>query len=241
MNLKQFASTKKGQLTLCLSFLGIVWLILLISYGSSFLKDIPDQKKIDTATKELEKARAEFEKLNAEKKKHKAIEESYKKMAANAWLPGIDGPVETALRRKISKVSENQQFRLNSLSSVNPVRINEDFQYADISIQGAGEISDVIRFLGGISKLEPKLSWRQLQLTPDFRYNRQQGGGVQSINLAAQVNVLPATRLNFRGTLRVLVYNGKLTPEKLGVARLPFYDDAPETPETSGASAEVVR
>ena len=49
MNLKQFASTKKGQLTLCLSFLGIVWLILLISYGSSFLKDIPDQKKIDTA------------------------------------------------------------------------------------------------------------------------------------------------------------------------------------------------
>ncbi len=219
MNLKQFASTKKGQLILCLSFLALVWLVLLINFAGGYIKDIPDEKKIANASKELEKARSEFEKLNSEKRKNQDIEKRYTKMAAEAWLPQVDGAVETSLRRKISQVSEKKQFRLNSIGSVNPVRINNDFLYADITIQGAGDIGDVIRFLGEIAKIEPKLSWRQLQFTPDMRYNRQQNNGVDSINLAAQLNVLPTTRLNFRGTLRVLVYEGKLTPEKLGVTR----------------------
>ena len=249
MNLKQFASTKKGQLILCFCALGAVWLILLINYGSSFLQDIPDEKKIESAKAELAKARSENKKLMEEKRKNQEIEQRYIQLASNAWLPGIDGAVETSLRRKISKVSEKQQFRLNSIGSVNPVRINNDFLYADISIQGAGDIDDVIRFLAELAKIEPRLSWRQLQFSPDHRFNRRQGGGVDTVNLAAQLNVLPKTRLNFRGTLRVLIYEGKLTPEKLKVTRLPSaeVDVVPEEsektvePETPAVPAEVAK
>ena len=99
MNLKQFASTKKGQLILCLSFLALVWLVLLINFAGGYIKDIPDEKKIANASKELEKARSEFEKLNSEKRKNQDIEKRYTKMAAEAWLPQIDGAVETSLRR----------------------------------------------------------------------------------------------------------------------------------------------
>ena len=115
MNLKQFASTKKGQLILCLSFLALVWLVLLINFAGGYIKDIPDEKKIANASKELEKARSEFEKLNSEKRKNQDIEKRYTKMAAEAWLPQVDGAVETSLRRKISQVSEKKQFRLNSI------------------------------------------------------------------------------------------------------------------------------
>ena len=61
-------------------------------------------------------------------------------------------------------------------------------------------------------------------------------------NLAAQFNNLPATRLNFSGTLRVLVYEGPLSPEELNITRQPEVA-APEEKvvetEAPEANAEV--
>ena len=157
-------------------------------------------------------------------------------MAASAWIPAVDGPVETGLRRKISEVSLALDFRLTSLSSTNPVRINPQFQYADITINGAGDLDDVIRFLTELSKIEPRLSWRQLNLTPARNQPRQ--AGATTANLAAQLDSLPQTRLEFRGTLRVLVYEGELTLRELGITRQPVTESV-ETPESTGETPEV--
>ncbi|MBO5668145.1 MAG: hypothetical protein J6S43_03375 [Lentisphaeria bacterium] len=223
MNIK---GNKKGQLVVCCIILGVVWGVLLIRFGASYLKDLPNKSKIEKVRKELDKTRREFEKLDAENNEAKTVRKNYRSLAAAAWIAAIDGNVETALRRKISRVSEKLHFQLNSIGPARTGRINQEFVYADINIQGAGELEDVIRFLAELAKIQPRLAWRQLDLRPDNRYRRSTGAG--SANLAAQFNNVPATRLNFRGTLRVLVYEGKLTPEELKIDRLPEVEDIPD-------------
>lgn len=219
MNLKQFSSTKKGQLIISCSILGIVWLVLLIKFGASFLGDLPDKKKIENSRRELDKIRSEFAKVDAIHKENVRVKKEYRNLAATAWLTSIDGTVETALRRKISDISQELDFKLSRTGSVATGRINKDFVYADIDIQGAGDLEDVIRFLAGLEKIEPRLSWRRLDLRPDTRFRRQTGVG--SANLAAQLNVIPTTRLNFSGKLRVLVYEGEWTAKDLKITRQP--------------------
>ena len=97
--------------------------------------------------------------------------------------------------------------------------MNPEFSYADIDIQGAGELDDLMRFLAGLAKIQPQLAWRRLDLRPDNRFRRQAGAG--SANLAAQLNEVPVTRLNFSGTLRVLVYEGKYSAKDLNITREP--------------------
>ncbi|MBR2626602.1 MAG: hypothetical protein IKD23_09445 [Lentisphaeria bacterium] len=219
MNLKEFSSTRKGQLIICCMLLGAVWLFLLIRFGSSYLRDIPDQKKISAARQELSKAQSEFEKVNAEYQTAQNTKKAYRELAASAWVGMVDGNVETALRRKISNVSEKLDFRLSRIGSTSLKRINNEFSSADITLQGSGELTDVIRFLAELAKIQPRLAWQQLSLTPDNRFRRP--SQANTVNLAAQFNNLPATRLNFSGTLRVLVYEGPLTPEELNITRQP--------------------
>ena len=217
MDLKQLSSNRKGQLIICCIILGLVWGVLLIRYGASYLGDIPDKKKIEKARHDLEKARTELARYEEENQRHQEIRARYRALAASAWIPSVDGAVETGLRRRISDVSLALDFRLSSLSAANPVRINQQFLYADITIHGTGDLEDVIRFLAELSKIEPRLSWRQLNLTA---------------NLAAQLDSLPQTRLEFRGTLRVLVYEGELTPQQLQITRQPVADEPETTEET---------
>ncbi|MBR7121820.1 MAG: hypothetical protein IKC94_06220 [Lentisphaeria bacterium] len=230
MDLKQLSSNKKGQLIICCVILGAVWGFLLIRYGAAYIGDFPDKAKIGKARQELAKAKAEQNRYEAEKRKNQDIKSRYLALAASAWIPAYDGAVETGLRRCISTLSGELDFRLTSLSSTNPVRINPEFLYADITLHGAGELEDVIRFLAGLSRIEPRLSWRQLNLTP--ARNQPRSTGATTANLAAQLDSLPKTRLEFRGTLRVLVYEGKLTPAELKVTRQPVSDtgDVPEEP-----------
>lgn len=234
MNLKQLSSSKKGQLIICCAVLAVVWGFLLFRFGSSYLADLPNEKKIAKARQELEKVRNEYNKHYVENQAAKEVRKNYRDLAAAAWIPVLDGNVETALRRKISVISDELKFRLNSIGPVRTGRINPEFIYADINIQGAGELEDVIRFLAGLAKIQPRLAWRQLDLRPDNRFRRSTGAA-GSANLAAQFNNVPATRLNFRGTLRVLVYEGKLTPKELNIDRPPTADAAfdIDIPETS--------
>lgn len=238
MNLKQFSSTKKGQLIICCSILAVVWGFLLVRFGSSYLKDLPNKKKIEKAASELEKVRADYNKHSAEHQAGKVTNQQYMELAASAWIPALDGSVETSLRRKISSISETLKFQLSNIGPVRTGRINHEFVYADISIQGAGELNDVIRFLAELAKVQPRLSWRQLDLRPDNRFRRNTGSG--SANLAAQFNNVPATRLNFRGTLRVLVYEGKMTPEELKIDRQPSIEPELEGPENAAGEGEQI-
>ena len=217
MNLKAFSSGKKGQLIICCAILGAVWLFLLIRFGASYFSDIPDAKKISAAKMELEKVRTEYEKAEAESKEASRVRRRYRELAASAWITSLDGVVETVLRRKIGDTADALKFKLNTIGSVRVGRINPEFVYADIDISGTGELADVIRFLADLAKIEPKLAWRRLDLRPDNRVRPSAGAG--SANLAARLNTAPTTRLNFSGTLRVLGYEGKLTPAELKITR----------------------
>ena len=92
------------------------------------------------------------------------------------------------------------------------------FRFKNVSgEQFRGEIGDVIKFIAEIRKIEPVLSWRRLDLRPDRRFRMNTGVG--SANLAARVNELPPTRLNFNGALRILGYDGKWSAKELGITR----------------------
>ena len=232
MNLKELSSSKKGQLIICCGVLCVVWGVLLIRFGSSWLGDLPDKKKIDNAKKEFEKVSRDYEKIRTEDQEARRIRKRYRALAASSWLTSVDGSVETALRRKISDISEKLDFKLSTIGSVRTGRINPEFIYADIDIQGSGELDDLIRFLAGLAEIQPQLAWRRLDLRPDNRFRRSTGAA-GSANLAAQLNNVPVTRLNFSGTLRVLVYEGKMTAKELNITRKP------EVPAKRQESADV--
>ena len=237
MKLKNLSSNKKGQLILCCVILAAVWGFLLVRFGASFLNDLPDAKKIADARKELEKVRRDHAKAAEESREAASVRRRYRELAASAWIASLDGVVETALRRRIGDTAEALKFKLNTIGSVRVGRINPEFVYADIDISGTGELDDVIRFLAGLAGIEPRLAWRRLDLRPDNRFRRPAGGGP---NLASQLNNTPSTRLNFSGTLRVLGYEGKLTPAELKITRPAAVppaeaEDAKEPlPETGG-------
>ena len=69
-------------------------------------------------------------------------------------------------------------------------------------------------------------------MRPDNRFRRQTGAG--SANLAAQLNNVPVTRLNFSGTLRVLVYEGKYSAKDLNITREPEQLPVPVPDEFPG-------
>ena len=69
MSIKNLSGNKKGQLIVCCIILGVVWGVLLLRFGSAYLKDLPNKSKIEKARKELEKSRREFEKSDKEKLK----------------------------------------------------------------------------------------------------------------------------------------------------------------------------
>lgn len=217
MKIKRFASTQKGKLIICLSCLGCVWLVILCNWLFSSLDDLPNKDKIAKIKSELTKVRREYQKAAAEQNAMYDVRRKYRLRAAESWIVRHDGIIETGLRRRISEVAQKMDFKLNNIGSVRTGRINQEFSYADIDISGNGDFDDVVRLLAGIAEIQPRLAWRRLDLRPDNRFRRNTGSG--SANLAAQANVIPETRLNFSGTLRVFNYEGPLTVKELKVTR----------------------
>ncbi len=217
MNIKQFASTQKGKLILCLGALGVVWAVILCNWLVSSFGDLPNEAKIAKVKSELVKVRREHEKASAELNAMREVRKKYRQRAAESWIVRHDGVIETGLRRRISDVAGKMNFKLNNIGSVRVGRINQEFSYADIDISGNGDSDEVVRLLAGIAEIQPRLAWRRLDLRPDNRFRRNTGSG--SANLAAQANTVPETRLNFSGTLRVFNYEGPLTVKELNVSR----------------------
>lgn len=230
MNLKRFASTRKGQLILCCGALAAVWLVILLNWASGSLGELPNQARIAKVRTELVKVRNEHDRAAAEFKAASAVRRKYRELAAASWLPGHDGVIETGLRRRISEVAQKNDFKLNNIGSVRTSRINQEFSYADIDISGGGDYKDVVRLLAGLCGIRPRLAWRRLDLRPDYRFRRNTGPG--GANLAAQLNTVPETRINFGGTLRVFIYEGPLTVKELGVDRPAAVEETGDNGET---------
>ena len=235
MNLQAMLKTRKGQLIALLILFCFVQIVLLISWGSSFLTDLPDEAKLKQRNKELEKLRKDYQKVAAEKKERDNVKKDYLALAARAWLDKHDGVIETTLRYKINEVSQKRDFKLNNIGSVRVSKINDEFSYAEIDIAGNGEIGDVAGFIAAIRKIEPVLSWRRIDLRPDNRFRPSTGVG--SANLAAKANDIPPTRLNFNGSLRVLRYEGPLTAAELKITRPAFVQTMDDAEKNDGAAA----
>ena len=244
MNLNEALKTRKGQLIAVCILLVISQIFLFLTLGKSFLKNIPNAEKIVKAQKELDRQKKEYEKYAAEKRKMAAVKKQYHELAANSWITFHDGGVETTLRRRIGDIAAAMQFRLNSIGAVRTGRVNTEFYYAEIDINGSGDIADVINLLAALRKIKPVLSWRRLDLRPDYRFRRNTGVG--SSNLATRLEI-PPTRLNFNGALRVLCYDGPLSVRALNITRpsliqldreadarrrqIPMHKAAPDTRE----------
>ena len=216
MNLNEALKTRKGQLIAVCILLVISQVFLFLTLGKSFLKNIPNADKIAKAQKELDRQKKEYEKYAAEKREMAAVKKQYHELAANSWIASHDGGVETTLRRRIGDIAAAMQFRLNAIGAVRTGRVNTEFYYAEIDINGSGDIADVINLLAALRKIKPVLSWRRLDLRPDYRFRRNTGVG--SSNLATRLEV-PPTRLNFNGALRVLCYDGPLSVRALNITR----------------------
>lgn len=216
MNLSEALKTRKGQLIAVCILLVISQVFLFLTLGKSVFKNIPNAEKIAKAQKELERQKKEYEKYAIEKREMAAVKKRYHELAANSWIASHDGGVETTLRRRIGDIASAMQFRLNAIGAVRTGRVNTEFYYAEIDINGSGDIADVINLLAALRKIKPVLSWRRLDLRPDYRFRRNTGVG--SSNLATRLEV-PPTRLNFNGALRVLCYDGPLTVRALNITR----------------------
>ena len=216
MNIRDALKTRKGQLIAVCILLVFSQVFLFFTLGKSYLKNLPNEAKIQKAQKELEKQKLEYAKYNAEKRSINKTRQKYRALAAQAWINSHDGVVETTLRRRISDVAAKLQFRLNNIGAVRTGRINNEFYYAEIDISGSGDIGDVMKLFAALRKIEPVLSWRRLDLRPDFRFRRNTGVG--SSNLASRLEI-PPTRLNFNGALRVVCYDGPLTVRALKITR----------------------
>ena len=216
MNISDALKTRKGQLIAVCILLVLSQVFLFFTLGKSFLKNIPNEEKIARIQKDITRQKKEYEKFAAEKRDMAKVKQQYRDLAARSWIASHDGGVETTLRRRIGDIAAAQQFRLNGIGAVRTGRVNTEFYYAEIDINGSGDIADVINLLAAIRKIEPVLGWRRLDLRPDYRFRRNTGVG--SSNLASRLE-LPPTRLNFYGALRVLCYDGPLSPKALQVSR----------------------
>jgi hypothetical protein len=216
MNIRESLKTRKGQLIAVCVLLLLSQVFLFFTLGKSYLKNIPNAEKIAKIEKEIARQKVEYAKYAKERAAMSKTKTLYRDLAAHSWIQSHDGSVETTLRRRIGDIAANQQFRLNNIGAVRTGRVNNEFFYAEIDINGSGEISDVFNLLAALRKIEPVLNWRRLDLRPDYRYRPNTGVG--SSNLASRLEV-PPTRLNFHGALRVLCYDGPLTPKALEITR----------------------
>ena len=244
MNISNALKTRKGQLIAVCIMLLFSQVFLFFTLGKSFLKNLPNAEKISRTRKEITKHKNEYSKYAAEKRSIAKTKKLYRELAAKSWIQSHDGVVETTLRRRIGDVAGRLQFRLNSIGAVRTGRVNHEFYYAEIDINGSGDIADVINLLAALRKIKPVLSWRRLDLRPDYRFRRNTGVG--SSNLATRLEI-PPTRLNFNGALRVLCYDGPLSVRALNITRpsliqldreadarrrqIPMHKAAPDTRE----------
>ena len=218
-DLKKFLSTPKGQLIGALCALGVVWLVLLIYFGSEFLGGLPSADNLEDSKRELKKQQ-KAEKALEEERAYLALREKYNEKIRTAWLESRHGMVETQLRQIISETATKLELKPNSLGTVRTSRINEDFYFAEIDIAMNATYEEVIKFIEAISHCKPKLSWRRLDLRPDFRrrFARTNNTNLAAARAAA-VQDQNATSVMFNGVIRVIGYDGKApVPEARGTA-----------------------
>jgi hypothetical protein len=101
------------------------------------------------------------------------------------------------------------ELKPNSLGTVRTNRINEDFYFAEIDITMGATYEEVVKFIAAVAECKPKLSWRRLDLRPDFRRRNMRANNTNLAAARAQA-VLDQDAVNvmFNGVIRVIGYDG---------------------------------
>ena len=209
MNIKKFLSTPKGQLIGSLCALGAVWLFLLLYFGGEFLGNLPSADNLDDSRRELKRQQKLLEKAKADENEYLKLRSRYDDKIRSAWREGEHGTVETRLRRIVSDTATKLELKPNALGTVRTSRINEDFYFAEIDITMNATYEDVVKFVAAVAECKPKLSWRRLDLRPDFRRRMMRANNTNLAAARAQaVQDQNAVNVMFSGVIRVIGYDG---------------------------------
>ena len=209
LDVKKFLSTPKGQLIGAISALGLVWLILLLYFGGEFINSLPSADSLSDSKRELKKQQKLLEKAQSEEREYLKLREKYNDKIRTAWRESEHGLVETRLRRIVSDTATRLELRPNSLGTVRTNRINEDFYFAEIDITMNGTYEEVVKFIAALAECKPKLSWRRLDLRPDFRRRFARANNTNLAAARAQaVQDQNAVNVMFNGVIRVIGYDG---------------------------------
>lgn len=211
VDIKKFLSTPKGQLIGAVSALILVWLILLFYFGGEFVSNLPSADSLSDSKRELKKQERLLEKAKADEKEYLKLREKYNAKIRGAWRESEHGQVETRLRRIVSDTATRLELRPQSLGTVRTNRINEDFFFAEIDITMGATYEEVVKFIAAIAECQPKLSWRRLDLRPDFRRRNMFAGNTNLAAARAQaVQDQNAVNVMFNGVIRVIGYDGPI-------------------------------
>lgn len=212
LDVKKFLSTPKGQLIGAISALLLVWLILLLYFGGEFVSSLPSADSLSDSKRELKKQQRLLDKAKADEHEYLQLREKYNAKIRGAWRESEHGLVETRLRRIVSDTATKLELRPNSLGTVRTNRINEDFYFAEIDITMNASYEEVVKFIAAIAECQPKLSWRRLDLRPDFRRRNMHATNTNLAAARAQaVQDQNVVNVMFNGVIRVIGYDGPVS------------------------------
>ncbi len=217
--LTELLSTPKRRLLAACGALGFTWIVLLLMFSGSLMDLVPGRSRIDAAKLELKKQQKLLDAALAEEKADKRLKQSYRAVIDAAWREKAHGGPETALRQRVSDAATKLGIKLSSLGTVRVSRINSEFYYAEIDVSMNGPYDEIIRFIAALNAGEPKLSWRRIDLRPDFRRQRvtatKTAGSTTAKNNGTNSNASSTggARLMFSGAIRVIGYDGKINPD----------------------------
>ena len=216
-NFTAFLKTPKGKLAAAIGALVLVWIVLLISYSDGLDALFPDAGRIAEARRELLRRKKAYESALEDKKKAEKLLEDYNHVIAEAWREETHGMVDTEFRRRVSEAARSVELTLDSLGAVKTSRINADFYSAELDVSVRTGYAELIKFIREVEKIEPKVSWRRIDIRPDRRPPFLGGPGNQGGSIAARVlggdsASKVSTRVGFNGTLRLIGFDGKAAP-----------------------------
>ena len=212
-----FLKTPNGKLIAAVGVLVLVWVIILFSYLDGLDTLFPDARSIADAKRELVNCRKSYEKALEETQKNEKLLKDYNQMIENSWKEDKHGMVDTEFRRLVSTAARSVELTLDSLGAVKSSRINADFYNAELDISARANYEDVIKFFKAVEKINPKVTWRRIDIRPDRRppWGRPQDQGSITARVLSEDNSSKiTTRVGFNGTLRVIGFDGKTVPAK---------------------------
>lgn len=212
-----FLKTPNGKLVAAVGVLVLVWVIILLSYLDGLDTLFPDARSIADAKRELVNCRKSYEKALEETQKNEKLLKDYNQMIENSWKEDKHGMVDTEFRRLVSTAARSVELTLDSLGAVKSSRINADFYNAELDISARANYEDVIKFFKAVEKINPKVTWRRIDIRPDRRppWGRPQDQGSITARVLSEDNSSKiTTRVGFNGTLRVIGFDGKTVPAK---------------------------